>query len=177
VAVWQIHVANAHWRAGNLVPARLVLERLAVRDFGDFTRDTFFWLGGLTALARMVAGLGDMPRAASLYRHLAPCSGRLAWSGSYSDGPVDSALGLLATTLRRFEDADRHFAAACELSRQARAPTWLARSRCEWALMLVLRGGEGDAVQARKLAEEALSAAEELGMPRVAEQAKVLSGE
>jgi class 3 adenylate cyclase len=175
VPAWHAHFAHSHWKAGNVIPARLVLQRLTVKELADFPRD-MFWLGGLTALAWMAAGVGDVVRATSLYRELAPCSGRFAWSGSYSDGPVDLALGLLATTLGHFEDAERHFAAAGELCRRARALSWLARTRCEWSLMLLLRDAPGDTARARQLAEEASSAAEDLGMPRVAEQARVLAG-
>jgi hypothetical protein len=172
---WQAQFAHSHLKAGNPIPARLVLQRLALDDFSDFPRDVF-WLGGLTALAWMAAGVGDKPRARSLHRQLAACSGRFVWSGSYSDGPVDLVLGLLASVLGDFPEAEQHFAASDELCRRARAPTWLARTRCEWALVLLLRDGPGDSARARQLAEEALQAAEALGMPRVVDQARVLAG-
>ena len=53
-------------------------------------------------------------------------------------------------------------------------PTWLARTRCEWAALLSVRGGPGDAAQARVLAAEALADAQALGMAGVAARSEAI---
>ncbi|HEY3238602.1 MAG TPA: response regulator transcription factor, partial [Acidimicrobiia bacterium] len=72
--------------------------------------------------------------------------------GPFTWGPVDLTLGLLATTLGHFEEAEAHFAASDDLCGRMQAPLWLARSRREWARMLERRAGPGDTERARELA-------------------------
>jgi hypothetical protein len=82
----------------------------------------------------------------------------------------------LTSTLGRFNDANRHFVAGQQLCQRIGAPTWLARNRCQWAHMLAGRA-EPDVERAEQLARQSLVVAEDLGMARVAEQAReVLAG-
>ena len=52
-------------------------------------------------------------------------------------GPVERFLGLTATCLGRHEDAEDHFRRSAATCERIGAPTWLARTRHEWALMLL----------------------------------------
>jgi hypothetical protein len=71
---------------------------------------------------------------------------------------------VLATTLGRFSEADTHFAAAEATHQRIGAPTWLARTRQEWARMLLTRQGPGEAERARELLRHALATARQLDL-------------
>lgn len=84
---------------------------------------------GLTAqLAAAVAGLGDPERAKRLYAMIAPYAGQGGYAAAFT-GPIDYHLGLLARSLERGADADRHLEAAVAFSQRLGAPRWTARSR------------------------------------------------
>ena len=59
-------------------------------------------------------------------------------------GPVERFLGLAANCLERHDDAEGHFSRSAEMCKRIGAPTWLARTRHELALMLWDRGRSGD---------------------------------
>ena len=89
-----------------------------------------------------------------------------------SFGSVARGLGVLATTLRRFDDAERHFAAALEIERRMRARPWLAHTQHDLATMLLARG---DRERAREHAAEAVRIYRELGMETWAGRAEALA--
>jgi hypothetical protein len=89
---------------------------------------------------------------------------------------VSFHLGLLAGFLGRFDDAERHFAAAAAEHQRIGAPTYLARTRLEWARMLLARGDAGDEARARTLLTEASAVAEELGLLGVERASAALLG-
>jgi tetratricopeptide (TPR) repeat protein len=99
--------------------------------------------------------------------------------GSSGDchGSASHYLGLLATTLGRWSDAERHFEDALELNTRLQAPPFVARTRCAYAEMLVRREELGDRERALELVDQTLETAEELGMTRLAEQALALKVE
>ncbi len=68
-------------------------------------------------------------RAGELYELLAPFSGQLAASALVVYGSIAWALGTLAATLERYEQAEDHFAAAAEIEERLGAPLFLARTR------------------------------------------------
>jgi hypothetical protein len=81
---------------------------------------------------------------------------------------------MLATVLGRFDEADSDFQSAAQLHQRLAAPTWLARTRLEWARMLLRRGGPGDADRARELLGQSLATARELGLGAVERQVSTL---
>ena len=58
-------------------------------------------------------------------------------------------LGLLATALGRFADADDHFASAAATQESIGAPVPLARTQLKCGRMLLIRNQPGDAERAR----------------------------
>jgi hypothetical protein len=102
-----------------------------------------------------------------LYRLLAPYSDQIASHSLFWFGAISYYLGLLATVLRSFSQAEEHFGAAAESHESIGAPIWLARTRLEWAAMLHRRGAPGDGDQAGRLLEQALETATHLGLPGV----------
>jgi hypothetical protein len=78
---------------------------------------------------------------------------------------------MLAGILSRFDDADAYFASAAGTHDRIKAPAWLARTRLEWARMLLARRQPGDTDRARELLGQALATARELGLGNVERQA------
>ena len=91
------------------------------------------WSGAMYGWAEVCSDLGLVDRAGELYELLAPFSGQVASGGSILYGSIDWALGRLATTLERYEQADEHFAAAAEIEERLGAPLFLARTHASWA--------------------------------------------
>jgi class 3 adenylate cyclase/tetratricopeptide (TPR) repeat protein len=105
--------------------------------------------------------LGD--RSAELYELMAPFSGALSATPGTVAGTFAWALGTLATTLERYEQAEGHFAAAAEIDERFGAPLFLARTRAGWARALIARGRPEDLERARAMLDQAEETAERLG--------------
>ena len=170
---WLAISALVNAEAGDHATAHRVLADLIGADPATFAHH-LGWIGTLALAGRVAAALEDADAAATLYRLLRPYAGHACWFGAAVFGPVDPVLGLLAATLNRADEADAHFAQAVELCRRRGMPTWLARTCSEWARLLSVRGGPGDAAQARVLAAEALASAQALGMAGVVARSEAL---
>jgi hypothetical protein len=106
----------------------------------------------------------------------------LPYERLYAQAPVESvfgsvgrALGVLATTLGRYDDAERHFAVAIETEEAMRALPWRAHAQHDLAIMLLARGGAGDPERAHALLDEAAATYRELGMDEWAARTRRLS--
>jgi hypothetical protein len=98
-------------------------------------------------------------------RQLTPFGGRHAVGfAEGSLGAVDRYLGLLAATMGRLDDAERHLAEAIRLNEGMGARPWTAHSQADLARLLLLRAGSGDLDRARELQRAALATAGSLGM-------------
>jgi len=117
------------------------------------------WAMVMFAWADACARLGLSERAGELYELLQPFPGQVA-AATFIYGPTDWALGTLATTLERHEQAEDHFAAAAELDERLGAVLLLARTRSGWARTLIARGGPADIERA----EQMLGQAEEVAV-------------
>lgn len=116
-------------------------------------------------------------QAAEMFELLAPFSGQLAVSGAHVYGTFDWALGSLATTLSRFDEAEQHFAAAAELATRLGAPLLLARTRARWAFALIQRGRPPDLERAEVLLERASDDAGDRGADGIAAEIAEYRGE
>jgi ATP/maltotriose-dependent transcriptional regulator MalT len=153
--------------------ARHVFEDLAADDFARALRSRRWgtnFLHGLGYLAEVCAGLADAPRAARLYDLLAPHAGKiLVYGGTWHvAGSAAYYLGLLADSLDRWDDADRHFGDALAANSRMGARPFVARTQFAYAAMLTRRDGPGDRARARSLTDAALTTANVLGMERLA---------
>jgi len=170
-------VMRAHFDCivGRTEQAREEFEHLAANDFGDLPRNWGMPVC-LVALSEIAAALGDTRRAALLYDLLLACAERLRFMGINNAclGTKSHWLGLLATTLKRWDDALAHFEDALELSARVGTRPWLARSQHEYARMLIERNNPGDEEKAKELLTEAITTYRELGMPTYLENAEEL---
>lgn len=92
------------------------------------------WLLGISLASEACALLRDSSAAATLYEQLAPFAGRhVIGHGEGSVGAVDRYLGLLAATLGRLDDAERHLSVAIEVNEGMGAKPWTALSQHDLA--------------------------------------------
>ena len=128
------------------------------------------WLGFMVECAWLCARLGRVDYVPPLRSTLEPYADQLvvvAFAG-WVAGSVALYLGLLCTTIGDWSEADRaHFATAAATHQRIGAPTWLARTRLEWARMLLTRAEPGDGERANELLGQALTTARELGLVNI----------
>ena len=154
-------LADLYAELGREDEARAEFERFATSDFTELPFNEE-WLLGMTLLADVCAALGDAPRSVTLYELLLPYRELHAvGQPEISFGAVARALGKLAATAGRFEQATRHFEAAIRLNQQSGARPWTAHARHDYARMLIARG---DRQKAHQQLAQALATYRELGM-------------
>jgi tetratricopeptide (TPR) repeat protein len=160
-------LAHLYSELGDTAAARSVLDDLAAHDLTQEYVDAE-WLFTTCLLPDVYRALADEDGADRLYRALVP------YEPLYAHAPIEAtfgsvarALGVLATTTGRFDEAERHFMLAIRTERQMRAWPWLAHAQHDFAEMLALRG-EGR--RAAALAGQALDSYRELGMESWAER-------
>jgi DNA-binding SARP family transcriptional activator len=171
---WRCALASIYAQLGRSVRARRELEALARADFEDLPRNRC-WLWNLSVLSEVAVLLGDAPRAQLLYRLLLPYADRCVVNGALlSEGSASRPLGRLATTLSQVDDAARHFEQALKMNNQIRSPLWVAHTQHDYAHMLLLRNRRGDRAKALELLDDALVAAEALGLKALADKTRPL---
>jgi predicted ATPase/class 3 adenylate cyclase/DNA-binding CsgD family transcriptional regulator len=168
---WQPGLALLYSELGREREARAAFEHLAQHDFANLPRDAL-WVGCITYLAEVCAFLGDAARAATLYQLLLPYAGHAVLVGSAVAcyGAASRYLGLLATTMARWDEAEQHFKDALAMNTRMGARPWLAHTQHDYATMLLARNRPGDADQAATLLHEALTTAQELDMRALADR-------
>ncbi|HLX78642.1 MAG TPA: hypothetical protein VKR27_07120, partial [Acidimicrobiales bacterium] len=150
--------------------ARAIFAELASDAFGVLNRDNE-WLFGMALASEVCSRLRDAERAAVLYEQLLPFDGRHAIGlPEGSLGAVSRYLGLLAATLGRSADAERHLLDAIPINEQMGARPWTAYSRFDLAEVLLDRDRPGDRERAMVELHLARQTCEELGMPALAEK-------
>jgi DNA-binding NarL/FixJ family response regulator len=177
-ATWRPGLALIYSELGLEDQARTEFEALAADDFAAVPQDGL-WITCIAYLAEVCAFLGDAERAATLYSALAPCDGRniVAPPNVACFGAAARYLGMLAATMRRWPDAERHFEAALEMNARQGARPWLAHTQYRYAAMLLDRKGTDDRERAIALLEGATAIGRELGMAALVERADVLRQE
>ncbi len=157
-------LAHLYGELGRVQDTRATVDMLLARDLKNEHVDAE-WLFTINMLAGPCAVLGDRDAAQRVYSMLLP------YERLYAQAPVESvfgavarSLGILATTMGRHDDAERHFEAAIETEQRMRARPWLAHAQHELANMLLVRGAVGDSGRALRLLEDAVRTYRELGM-------------
>jgi tetratricopeptide (TPR) repeat protein len=172
---WRPGLAMVYSELGLEQEAREMFERLAAKGFADIPRDSM-WMTSMTYLAEVGAFLGDARRAAMLYQRLLPYAEHNVIVGNAiaCTGAVARYLGMLATTMSHWAEAETHFRAALEMNARIRARPYLAHTQQQFAEMLLSRGQPGDRDTAMSLLDEALAIAGQLGMGALTD--RVLAG-
>jgi len=107
--IWRCVLAYMAAELGHEAESRQAFAALATDDFAGVPFEDQ-WLVSVGFLAETASSLGDPKSAAVLHRLLLPYADRVAVG--YPEiciGSVSHYLGILATTLGRQDDAERHF--------------------------------------------------------------------
>jgi tetratricopeptide (TPR) repeat protein len=164
---WRIGLAVVHAETDQRENARRQLDRLAEHDFADLPRDLNYNCN-LALLAMVASYLGDAERAARLLPLLLPHAGRCALaSGSAPLGSSSTFLGVLATTMGDYAEAERHLREGLEMNARIGARPWVAYTGHRYAEMLWARNHPGDRERAVGLLERSEGIARALGMGRL----------
>jgi tetratricopeptide (TPR) repeat protein len=165
-----------HLMLGREDKAREEFERLAEHGFDKLPQDFLSTYFMLMFLSEVAFAIGDTRRAVVLYNLLHPHADYLLMVGMHCAclGATTHWLGMLAGTLKRWDDAVEHFEDAIETNARVGARPWLARSQHEYARMLIERNSPGDEEKARNLLTEATATYRDLGMPTFLENAEEL---
>jgi DNA-binding NarL/FixJ family response regulator len=150
--------------------ARREFDHLSANSFGALSRDAL-WLTSIGYLSEVCAYLDNEQQANILYRLMLPYRNRNLVTGSnlVCQGAADRHLGMLATTMKRWDPAEEHFVAATASNQRQDALPWVAHTQHQHARMLVARGSAGDREQARGLIDAASAISARLGMLRLSE--------
>jgi DNA-binding NarL/FixJ family response regulator len=177
-ATWRPGLAVIYTELGLEDKARAEFEALATDGFAGVPQDGL-WVTCIAYLAEVCAFLRDADRAAALYSALEPCDGRniVAPPNVACFGAAARYLGMLAATMKRWPDAERHFEAALAMNARQGARPWLAHTQYQYAAMLLDRKRPEDRERALALLEEASALSRELGMQALAERAATLQQE
>ena len=130
-------------------------------------------LAALAAVRHQEAAAGDR-----LYRALLPYQAQVVVGTMPHPvvclGSASLYLGLLATLTSRWDEAGEHLEAAVAAHERLGARPLLARARYEYGRTLLARGQAGDRHRALELLDQALAAADALGMAIVTDGARAL---
>jgi tetratricopeptide (TPR) repeat protein len=162
---WRAALANAYAAVGRRDEASRELAAIIGDGLAEIPKDSV-WLATLGELAKVVAALGAVEDALSLYPLLTPYADRMCvvGGGFMCLGPISWFLGLLAATIGDIDAALEHFEHALASSRDHGSPPFAARAATDLARCLLVRGWDGDHRRAVSLLEEARATAGGLGM-------------
>jgi class 3 adenylate cyclase len=154
--------------AGHREGAAGVFDEFAAIGFAHPTHNTA-WLWFHIECAWLCVHLHRTDCVAQLRSILQPYADQLVVGGfaGFVGGPVALYLGILAATVADWPAANAYFAAATATLERIGARPWLARTRLEWARMLLARAEPGDGERAHDLLRQALATARELGLASI----------
>ena len=151
-------------------------QALVTFGFANLQRvEAVNWQMALAAAAEACGYLDD-PHAVDLYPLLLPFARRniLAGMANVCFGSGSRYLGLLATTLRRWPEAEQHFDDALAMHAELRSPPLIARTQHDYARMLIARDAPTDRARALALLDSAVATARALGMRALVEKSLAL---
>ena len=155
--------------------AARVLDEFAATGFAQ-PRNNVGWLLSMAECAWLTARLGRKDCVPPLRSMLEPYADQLAVAGfaSWIGGSVSLYLAMLSATVGDYPQAEADFAGAAATHERIGAPGWLARTRVEWARMLLARTAPGDAERADDYLRQALTTARDLGLRNIERSAAEL---
>lgn len=162
---------------GQLDSAARVYDALAATGFAHPTHNVA-WLRFAADCAWLCARLRREDCVPTLQSRLEPYADQLvviSLAGGVT-GSVAFYLGLLASTVRQWQKADAYFMSAAATHERIGAPSWLARTRLEWARMLLARHEPGDRGRADELLRQALATASAFGLSNLERDSALLLG-
>jgi tetratricopeptide (TPR) repeat protein len=170
-AFWSV-LAAAHVEADRADLARPILEAASVQGFT--LPMNVAWLTGMVTYAEAAIECREARFAEPLFDLLAPWADLLSYNDVTVEGPVSHYLGGLAWVLGRHQQAAEFFDAAARFSDRIGAPCFGARTKLNWARMLLDQGQPSESALAERLLDQALEAARRGGYETTVRRANSL---
>ena len=172
IPAWRGGVVTLAARSGDVELARRELERFAGDDFSAIPRDVN-WSAAMSLLGEAIALIGDVDRAQRAYDELLPYEGLVIVVARAigCNGPVDRVLGLLAQTMGRLDDAERHLGNAVEIATRMGDRPGMALCGFAFAELLLARDEANDRELALEMLSTVLSTAREMGARWIVDRA------
>jgi tetratricopeptide (TPR) repeat protein len=159
---YRAQLAEVYCQLGRRDAAWSLIEREVSHGFANVPYDAS-WLTALVHFARVLAPLGAPQATSVLHERLAPWHDHVEGVGGVVNGSVSLYLGMLATSLGRFDAAEAHFHEAATQHHRLGAPYLLACTRLEWARMLLRRNSKRARDRASALVNQVQTEARQWG--------------
>jgi class 3 adenylate cyclase/tetratricopeptide (TPR) repeat protein len=172
IPAWRGGVITLAARSGDFELSRRELERFAGDDFSAIPRDVN-WAAAMGLLGEAIALNGDVDRAERAYDELLPYEGLVIVVARAvgCNGPVDRVLGMLAETMGRLDDAERHFGNAVEIATRMGDRPGMALCGLALAELLLERDESNDRELAQEMLSTVLGTAREMGARWIVDRA------
>ncbi|MFL5953429.1 MAG: ATP-binding protein [Gaiellaceae bacterium] len=165
--VFRCLLAHLDARLGRRAEAAEALAELTADSASALPFDQE-WLLATSLLAEAAVATGERGPAAVLYDLLVPWADlNVADYPEAIRGSVARYLGLLATQLELFDEAESQFRHALEANERMRLHPWLAFTEADYGRMLLARGRTGDGARGRGLLDGSRARLRGLGIPAV----------
>jgi hypothetical protein len=140
------YTAYIHLLCGDHPTARAFWGELTIDHLSALAHD-FEWTDVMTICAWLATRLDAREHAEAIAAMLTPYAryGAIDSGAVLFLGAIHHTLGMLATTLGHWTDADDHLDAALDFHRRMRATPWIARTRYEQARLAICRNRATDA--------------------------------
>ena len=159
---------------GRTTDARDELGRAGSEDYPVFLE--MQWLFSLSLFGDVCRALHEADIAETVYARLLPDAHRNAvLPPELCFGSVSRALGNLAATASRLDDAVGHLEFALAMNAEGGSDIWLAHSQYDLGRTLLERDGVGDRLRAEGLLSTARASADALGLRALAAKVEALS--
>ena len=174
IPAFAVGLAHVHVEAGRLDEARPLAADVVAR-LDQYPVDVNY-ISTLTYLGFVCARIGDQALVAPVYELMRPYENlsAAAPTGLAYCGSVAHWLGVMATSLQRFEDAKEHFDRALAAEAAIGSPPWSANTQCEYATMLIAKGEVAEQARAAALLAEAETTATSLGMDGLRDKCRTM---
>ena len=164
--------AIRHMELGHDAEARRCFELVAADGFSALPRNNL-WVDTLCNLADVCSFLDDRERALLLIQSLAPYADRCAVLGdAICRGSVSRYLGMLATTVSRWDEADKHFERGLAMDARIGAVISMAYGHHEYGRSLIRRGDPAVRARAIEHLDLAVSSGDALKLTSLARKAR-----
>jgi hypothetical protein len=153
---------------------RELFDEDVAEGFARYRRNGL-WLASMMMNAEIAVFFDHAEAAEALYATLSPWRDQIAWTGTTAGRSVAGSVGILATVLGHFDEAEEHLARGLEVHRQFEAPVWVAGSLLALAQMHTARRAPGDLDRAREALAQATALAGSLGTGTIARKVAALA--
>ncbi len=115
----------------------------------------------MTYCADDAVDLGHTQAVQVLFDRLHPFRDLVSFNNGTVEGAISRSMGRMAHVLGRHDEAESLFQAALSMNERIKAPYWMARTKLDYADLLIDRAAIGDTEKAREMIGQAFGVAQE----------------